>query len=344
MVAPPIKLPVIGVFYNETEHLDGWLKSVELQRCDQIEPTPCVVVSHHPDYVQQLKAMLGEFVEAGRVQIENVAILSDNEGPTRSFNLAVKNFVLSRAPAPWIASLDPDARFAPTALTGMLDAGHSEEVGMISPIILQPRIDNEFQRAISSDEIVQQAGHFPFEPYKHKKLISNYWESHFRDCSVEQVKGFLQKHPESSPFTPCFCASLWRTKMFVDIGLPDPRQFRTLNCGEIGYRAQLAGWKGAFAPQAFAFHANASPSEYAVGQIQSKPKGSAWHFYHAQGLIALKYFPDNNLGVFAPQRDGHLVLWQDHFDDLCEVVTCSRFSNEQREGLFDRWKDFRFTL
>ncbi len=332
------RIPVVGVFYNESSHLHDWLASIEEQRDAEIEPIPVIVVSRHPRHVAELEAILNQCVRDNRLRAENFRILDRNVGHTVALNLGFKPFLQEDGEWPWIASLDPDARLAPGALRQLRVAGDQNfHVGMVSPIVIKPRADGNFRRPVAKVESVCHAGHFPFASRRPSSGLINSWHFHFKNWKVADVQAVLHHHPESAPFAACFCASLWNSRMLRSIGPPDPLQFRTLNCGEIGYRAQLNGWSGRFASNAFAFHPNAPDSDYASDRAIEESGCTAWHYYHAQGLIALKYFPDDLRNIAARCYDIP-VAWEYYFPDLTGVE--AQMDNAARHAVFVRWREF----
>jgi len=341
----PAKVPVVGVFYNEIDQFHSWLTSVESQRAEGVQPIPVVVVSKHTQYIDEFRARTASCITERRLRPEDVHICEKNVGHTVAFQIGATRFVEASDAWPWIASLDPDARFAPEALRYLLRAGEqARRVGMLSPIVVKPRDDGDFRRPVAEVESVCHAGHFPFQPRcltasGSRPGLINFWRSHFKNWHVGQVRTFLEHCPQCAPFATCFCSSLWNSRMFCEIGLPDERQFRTLNCGEIGYRAQLNGWSGRFAPGAFAFHPNAPDGDYASDRAVAEKGCTAWHFYHAQGLIALRYFPDG-LRNIAERRDDVFVPWECYFPDLKGIEPDK--DHASRQAIFDRWNEFNF--
>lgn len=332
-----VQIPVVGVFWSEVDHLDGWLASVNAQNCDELEPLPVIVVSLHPAHVSELDEKLTQYVAAGRIQRENIRILNWNVGPTVGFNIGAKQFIAADRKCPWIASLDPDARFAPNALRQLFLTGNEDlHIGMVSPLIIKPRMNHDFQQQVVATETVCQAGHFPFQRIHLSPVLTNYWKCHFQGWKLVDVQTYLIDNPLYAPFAACFCSSLWRSQMFNEIELPDDRQFRTLNCGEIGYRAQLKGWTGRFCSQAIAFHESGTGFEKA-GNAMVDIGGGAWQYYHAQGLISKKYFPDEYRDRAAKQGDEYFP-WDFFFRDLNNVDSYGE--NETRLDVFNRWREF----
>ena len=337
-MAGDLRVAVVGVFYRETPDFADWLASVEVQSRDGVEAVPVIVVNHHPDHASELAACARRAIAEGRLRAENTHILGGNLGHTHAFNIGIEPFVRRHEHWPWIASLDPDARFAPSAIRELISSCESDKVGMISPLIIVPRPNGDFQATVTETEIVSQAGHFPFEPVGSRHPLKNYWRCHFRGKTVGSVREFLQTHAGFAPFTPCFCASVWKSQMFFDIGVPDPRQFRTLNCGEIGYRAELSGWRGAFSSLAIAFHPRINEREYRAESAIANPGCSAWHYFHAQSLIALRYFPDS-IRQNAVERGGVWTSWEHFFPDLNGIdPDCDDI---KRQETFGRWEGFK---
>lgn len=333
-----MKIPVIGVFHNELNHLAGWLSSVEQQHSDNVDPFPVVIVSPHPEQMRSFEDLLDGYICSGRLAKDNKFILDWNRGPTAAFNVCAQKFADQHRCFPWIASLDPDARFAPGAISQMLNVATENKIGMVSPLIIKSRRCDDFQSPVSDDECVCHAGHFPHFPKRYSKIVTNYWRSHFSNMKVSEVQKLLESKSNFRPFSACFCASLWNSQMFSEIGLPDIRQFRTLNCGEIGYRAQLYGWTGQFAPKAFAFHPKSQADEYEQSAAMKKFGCTGWHYFHAQGLIALRYFPDQYRNI-AAKVGNDFVAWENRFGDLIGIVP--EVCDNLRKAVFDRWDDFK---
>lgn len=63
---------------------------------------------------------------------------------------------------------------------------------------------------------------------------------------------------DSSPFREVFCgsggASLYRSAMLREVGLFDEDYFAYLEDQDLGFRAQLMGWKARYEPEAVAYH------------------------------------------------------------------------------------------
>ncbi len=334
-----MRIPVVGVFYNEVTHVDGWLSSIAAQQTPDLEPVPVMVVGWDPTTCVQLRASVERCAADRRVERRFINYCETNVGHTGGFCLGAQTFVSACDESPWIASLDPDARFAPGALSHLLEAAQrSLGVGFVSPIVVQPRATGDFDSPAEPAEIVCHTGHFPFEPREKALTLTNFWWSHFLNEPLSAVQQAVAGRPDFEPFAACFCAALWSARMFHEIGLPDSRQFRTLNCGEVCYRARLSGWSGRLASSAFAFHPNAKADSFQPSRAVQDPSSGAWHYFHAQGLIALRYFPDHIRDV-AALRNGIAVPWNALFDDLAGISP--DVDQAKRLEMFSRWNSFR---
>ncbi|HBJ38881.1 MAG TPA: hypothetical protein DDZ51_29875 [Planctomycetaceae bacterium] len=124
--------------------------------------------------------------------------------------------------------------------------------------------------------------------------------------------------------------------MIGEIGLVDERQFRTLNCGEFGYRANLCGFSCGLASNAIAFHPKDCTAFWQTDvfdkELEEKRQGNAWYFQHGQALIALKYFPDKNR-MKCMQSTQRQTNWIDYFPTLEGVE--SYMESEDRGRLFN---------
>jgi len=211
-------------------------------------------------------------------------------------------------------------------------------------MILVRRKNDDFESPVTDSEIVGQAGHYP-------KLVNGLnvfgvpyvWRSHFAGKSFKSVVDTLETKPAAAPFSACFCAGLWSTRMFEVVGLPDPRQFRTMNCAEIGYHAQLNGWKAAFAPKAIAFHKLGCSGDFnpdnALGNdvFPVCKRHSAWHYHFGRTLISLKYYPDE-IRPTIQSKDEKDRSWFDVFAGLRGVEAA--LPDQNRREIFRRWNEF----
>jgi GT2 family glycosyltransferase len=168
-----------------------------------------------PDYVRQ------EFPEV------QVIALDHNAGFAAANNVAIR-----ASTARYVALLNNDTRALPrwlAALKAALDT--RPEIGFCaSKIVLYNQPD-----------VLDSAGDL------------------FYDCGVGEKRGRSQKDDErfAKPvpvFGACAAAALYRREMFKDIGLFDEDFFAYAEDVDLNFRAQLAGYKCLFVPDAVVYH------------------------------------------------------------------------------------------
>lgn len=293
-------VPVIGVFYNESDYLNDWLECVVSQCNGEITALPIIVTNHEAIESERIHDLVENFRNDTQQQVELVP-LGTNEGHSFAFNRGIE-FVTKKLPdAEWIVSLDPDARLADRCIELMLNAAHTkQDCGMVTPMVLQCKRDSAelaklWRAAVSEKMKVLHAGHYPKRVDLPKNNFPVYWHSYFDGKPLDDAR---TRAKTENVFTPCFCAGLWSKRMIDHIGLIDERQPRTLNCGEYGYHANLRGYTCELAADAVAFHPRDCTKFWKTQVFDeeraSGVEGNATRFQHAQGLIAMKYFPDAN--------------------------------------------------
>ena len=337
-----IELPVIGVFYSESELIHGWLENVFSQQASSVIPIPILAVNQCADEqkTRQILAGLDEFWSRYPNKRIELIRLDGNDGHTIAFNRAVERTRSKFPSATWIASLDPDARFGPGTLAKLMTKGcTANDIGMVTPIVIQSNCRYEPDRWRQSEigeSQVLHVGHCPFvSPDSNAK--GNFWKSPFAGKRVRTAIEILEKNPTFGPFTACFCAGLWSVSMLENIDPPDEKQFRTLNCGEIGYRGQLFGYRTVIAIDALAFHPQACTHDFQLDEIDFDRKNGAYHQFHAQGLISLKYFPDE-LRLGSIRYNSEIKQWTDLFPDLVGIEPL--VDQASRLAAYERWSMF----
>jgi GT2 family glycosyltransferase len=96
-------------------------------------------------------------------------------------------------------------------------------------------------------------------------------------------KGYLYDR-EEEVFFSSGCACLYRREMLNDIGLFDEDFFAYADDTDMGWRAQLAGWKCIYNPKAIVYHKHsASSSAYSPLKAFLVERNRLW--------VAIKYFP-----------------------------------------------------
>lgn len=109
-------------------------------------------------------------------------------------------------------------------------------------------------------------------------------------------------------------ASLYRTKVFDDIGVFDETFFAYLEDVDISFRAQLAGWKVSYEPSAVAYH-HISATSARMGSFSRYHTVKNFHLLYLKnmpGYLFWKYLPlfilhDIRLGISSTVRGGLLA-------------------------------------
>lgn len=86
---------------------------------------------------------------------------------------------------------------------------------------------------------------------------------------------------------PCFSGGLFKTEMLVDIGLVSEKYVHYNNCSELGFRAQLSGWKVEFAKLAVMWHYYRPQSQISDEQKNNREISRIWN--------VLRFFPQKRV-------------------------------------------------
>lgn len=94
-------------------------------------------------------------------------------------------------------------------------------------------------------------------------------------------------------FGPCAGAALYRRTVFDDVGLFDESYFAYLEDAEWAWRAQWAGWRSLWVPDAVAWHAHSATG----GQV---PAFKYWLLGRNRLWTILRHYPRPQLWCYAP--------------------------------------------
>ncbi|HBJ38882.1 MAG TPA: hypothetical protein DDZ51_29880 [Planctomycetaceae bacterium] len=130
-------IPVIGVFYDETDFVDDWIRCVLSQNTNELDVAPIIVANYHKtesarirDSVLRLRDDTGQTI--------NLVPLNTNDGHSHAFNRGLDFVNQEISHAKWITSLDPDARLGKNSIQSMLDRTREvKSCGMVTPIVLR---------------------------------------------------------------------------------------------------------------------------------------------------------------------------------------------------------------
>ena len=90
-------------------------------------------------------------------------------------------------------------------------------------------------------------------------------------------------------FTACAGAAIYRRKVFQEIGYFDESHFAYLEDIDIGYRAQIYGYKNMYCPTALVYHVGSgtSGSKYNSFKVKLSARNSIWLNYKNMPLLQL---------------------------------------------------------
>lgn len=147
----------------------------------------------------------------------------------------------------------------------------------------EPGFVRELERIMDSDKNIFSAS---------AKLISMYDRGKIDDagdlyCALGWAFAVGKDRPEKnyrrarSIFAACGGAAIYRKRVFDEIGVLDENHFAYLEDIDLGYRAQIYGYRNVFAPRARVYHAGsgASGSRYNEFKVDLTAKNSIYIIY-----------------------------------------------------------------
>jgi GT2 family glycosyltransferase len=259
-----IEIPVVLVTWNAAKHFDPWFKSIRRLARPFAKPVPFVVDNGSDDATP---GKIWGAIKSGWLRKKNVIWLPQNFGMSKAQNIAFRTLG-GRGKYEVIATLNQDAIANVNWLDELAHAvlKRADGIGMWGG----PIFDATRQTCVSS------AGH-----------CLRARDGAFLDIDRKQELGSSLHHTsvDFEPFSPCFAAACWSTRMLEKIGLPDNEQFLYYDDVELAWKARLSGFRAEFVAGAIAYH----PIP------QSKPSGSRFWTSQQEGRLALiaRYFPDD---------------------------------------------------
>lgn len=248
---------VIIVNWNGRHHLERCLPALTRQTYDNFE---IILVDNHSTddsltYVRQ------------RFPDVRLLALEENTGFARGNNVGIQ-----ASSAPLIALLNNDTQPDRNWLTALVTAVHADEtIGMVASRMLfydQPHLIN------SAGVCLDRAG------------IA--W-----DRLGGQPDSTREAETAVDVFGPCAGAALYRRSLLEQVGLFDEDFFMYLEDVDLAWRAQLAGWRGVYAPEARVLHHH-SASAVEGSPFKSRLLGrNKW-------LTILKNYPGGLLWRYLP--------------------------------------------
>jgi GT2 family glycosyltransferase len=206
---------------------------------------------------------------------------------------AANNRGIEAASGKWIATLNNDALPDRAWLEALLEGASGERIGMVaSRIVLW-----------GSPDVLDSAG---IEVDRAGIAWNRCWNRPVDDAAAELMV-----------FGPSAAAALYRRDMLTSIGLFDERYFAYYEDVDLAWRAQRAGWRCRYAPQATVRHWHSATGAAMKGYYLGRNK---W-------WTILKNYPAAALMVMLP-----VILSYDLLMLLGQMVT-----TRSRAGLFGRW-------
>lgn len=238
----PARVSVVVVNWNGGAMLDECLRSVFAQTWSDVEAI--VVDNHSTD---------GSLEAAERTWGERLRVLRNdrNEGFARGNNQA-----FAIATGEWIFLLNNDAVLAPDAIANLMRfaAGHPEAGHLACRVIRyeQPNVFDSAGLLIYPDGVCRPRG----------------WQ--------EKDLGQYDRAEEVLAAHGCACA--YRATMLQDVGGFDEAYFCYLEDLDLGMRAQLAGWKCWYVPDATVrHHKSASAGNYSKFKAYHVERNRIWN-------------------------------------------------------------------
>ncbi len=247
--------PLISVIipnWNGAEHLPVCLDSLEAQSYPSVE---IIVVDNASEDDSQ--AMLRERYPAVRV-----IALAENRGFTGACNVGFK-----AARGDYMTLLNNDTEAEPEWLTAVAAAfeRHPRAGSVASKMLLFDQRDR-----------LHTAGDF----YRLDGIPGNrgVWQ-----------KDLGQYDQEEYVFSACGGSAAYRREMLDQIGLLDDAYFFSCEDVDLGWRAQLAGWRCLYAPDAIVYH-----------KLQATGGGTTASYYNGRNFIYLivKNYPGTLLAQY----------------------------------------------
>ncbi|MGB7219082.1 MAG: glycosyltransferase [Vicinamibacterales bacterium] len=305
---PTKDLPVVVVTWNRVDRLQTWLETFKAL----IEPTGyrkrAIIVDNASS--DTTPTVIATAISDRLVRREDVWFQPSNYGFAPAHNLVFRNTILD-GKADFIATLNEDATAAPAWLAALVNFATTspQAVGMWGGPIHQPE---------PNTQVISSAGHCLRDD---GAFLDIDWNVAASSAKCYTVEGF-------EPFTPCFAAALWSTKMLREVGLLDDDQFVYYDDVDLGYRARLGGWRAAFVREAMAHHP--LPSK--------KQSGSRLWVHQQKGRLAIvcRYLPDAErtriLSILSPDLRAIYdeALWEGRRYDAIG-------NNQERTTIWTEW-------
>lgn len=318
-----LDVTVIIPNYNGKQYIRECLGSLCRQSCGQVP----VIVVDNASADGSLEIIRQEFPEVTCIK------LPENQGFCRAVNIGIR-----AADTTYVILLNNDTAVKEDFVPELLQAIQKD--GRIFSCQAQ-------MRQMDCPELLDSAGDF---------YSAFGWAlSRGKNAPCEAYR------QESSIFSACAGAAIYRKELFEKIGYFDEEHFAYLEDVDIGYRAKIAGYENRYAPKAVVFHKGsaATGSRYNRFKVKSAARNNLYLLYKnmprwqllinlpflaAGMLIKLAFFAAKGMGLtyLAGLKDGILLArgkektpflaenfdncWRIQLELWCNLIPCLRGS------------------
>lgn len=246
-----VKCSVVIPNYNGVHFLDRCLRSLDRQTMDSFE----IILVDNASSDGSSAFVRSHFPEVKIIEFDR------NHGFSKAANAGI-----AASRGEFIALLNNDTEVESAWLEHLYLQLHSDE-GIFSVSSKMLRFDER--------DMIDDAG---------DELTVLGWA--FKRGDGEKSTKFHERVPV---FSACAGAAMYRKAVFEQIGLFDEKFFAYLEDVDMGYRAQLSGYRSEYCPEALVYHigSGTSGSRYNEFKIALSARNSIYVFYKNMPLIQL---------------------------------------------------------
>lgn len=193
-------------------------------------------------------------------------IVIDNGSTDGSYDMITDNF-----PEVEVISFSINTGFCRAVNAGIVAAATKYVIFLNNDTVVEPGFVKELERVMEQDKRIFSAS---------AKVISMQEKDKIDDagdlyCALGWAFAIGKGKPErnyqkSYPvFASCGAAAIYRRRVFDQIGILDENHFAYLEDIDLGYRAQIYGYRNVFAPKARVYHVGSASSGSRYNQFKT---------------------------------------------------------------------------
>ena len=193
-------------------------------------------------------------------------VVVDNGSTDGTYEMVCDDF-----PEIELISFSVNTGFCRAVNAGILAATTKYVIFLNNDTIVEPGFVRELELVMEQDKRIFSAS---------AKMISMQDKSRIDDagdlyCALGWAFALGKGKPEKAyqksypVFSSCGGASIYRTKVFEQIGMLDEKHFAYLEDIDLGYRAQIYGYRNVFAPKARVYHVGSASSGSRYNQFKT---------------------------------------------------------------------------